>query len=143
MCSQADIIKSVIDYLNTEYPKSIPKISFDELSTSKDSICITTSEDSKPIEKVADVTGKWLSGVVNISIVYRAMLVTNGLNDLSYIKVIDDIYNFVKSNYKSIKNNDFYIDSVSQVSGGLLDVIYQGGVKDFKGIVKLSYERRL
>lgn len=140
---QADVIKSIVDYINTNYKNAtIPKVLFDELSTSKDSICITTAEDTTPSEKMADVCGGWLRGVVDISLTYRKMLLDKGNKDLEVIKQLDDIYDFIRKNYKSIETDDCFIEQVTQKSGAKLDAVYQGGVKDFKGIISIVYERR-
>lgn len=141
---QVNIIKAVSAYINDNYKKTkIPHVYFDELNVKHDSICITTSKDSKPTEKVSDVTGKYYHGVLNLDIVYRVMSTISGDDDLDIIEIVDDIYNFIKSNYKLIVTNNCYIDSISQISGAVLDTVYSGGVKDFRCTFSIDYERKV
>lgn len=138
-----DVVSTHInEYIKEKYGKSIPRCLFDELSVNKDSICITTVGDGNPVEKIADVTGKWLSGVLRLRLTYRIMSSSIGNDDVKFIGVVDDLYNNVRLNYRSIRGDNFYVDKVSQVSGAKLDAVYSGGVKDFCGIFEINYERR-
>lgn len=141
---QSFILRSLLDYLNDNYTfEGSYKLKFDELSTSKDSICLTTSGDSTPVEKVSDVTGRYLSGTIRIAIVYRMMKASTGSQDLDAISIIDSLFSFIRSSYKLLMSDKFYITNVSQISGGKLDTAYATGVKDFRGIFELSYERQV
>lgn len=141
---QTLVINSLIDYINSNY--KFPgkyKLLFDELFTNKDSICITTVTDSTPNEKLADVTGGYVVGTIRLSIVFRMMKSSSGIQDLDAISIVDSLYSYIKSVYKSVNSDIFYIDKVSQISGAKLDTVYPGGVKDFRGIFELSYERKV
>lgn len=142
--NQSKIITDLIDYINKSYnARDIPNIVFDELSVKKDSICISTYQDSSPVEKVSDVIGSYVTGTLTLNIVYRVMSITSGNSDLDFIAIVDDIYNFIMSNYKLLQGDNYYIDKVSQISGAKLDTVYSGGVKDFRGIFEISYERKV
>lgn len=139
---QARVLQTLIDYINDNYkPENKRKLLFDELSTSKDSICLATSTDSAPTEKLADVTGNYYAGTLTVNIVLRIMKNAKGIDDLTAISECDDLYSFILSNYKNITADDFYIDKITQLSGAKLDSVYSGGVKDYKGIFTISYER--
>jgi hypothetical protein len=138
-----DIISIITSYINENYNENeIPKIKFNELSVQKDSMCIAISKDSKPTERVADVTGKWLRGEMELSIIYRVMLNSRGSSDLEYTSIIDDIYKFLKKTFRKLKSEDYFLYSITLVSGAVLDTVYSGGVKDFNNKFKVIYERR-
>lgn len=141
---QSVVTRNIIAFMNENFEfNGKYRLDFDKLSTSKDSMCLTTTKDSAPVEKPADVTGGYVSGTLRLGIVLRVMKVQSGMQDLDYIKICDALYQFLKSNYRSIKNDEFYIDKVSQISGAKLDAVYQGGVKDFRGIFEVTYERKV
>lgn len=140
---QAKVIKALVDYVNKHYKfKGKYKLAFDELSTSRDSICVTTTGDSIPYEK-PDVTGTYVSGTVDLAIVLRRMKTSSSETDLDCISEVDDLYKYIKSIYKEINSNTFFVDWVSLVSGAKLDVAYAGGIKDYRGIFTLTYERKV
>lgn len=141
---QTEVIKGLIDFINANYQfKGKYKLEFDKLQSTKDSICLTTIEQSNPIERVADVTGTALAGSVTLSIRYRVMHIEKSDDELSAIEVVDDLYNFIRSHYREVKNEKFFIDGITQVSGGVLNTVYSGGVKDFNGSFILQYERQV
>ena len=80
---------------------------------------------------------------MRLSIVFRMMKSSSGMQDLDAISVVDSLYSYIKNVYKSVNSDIFYIDKVSQISGAKLDTVYQSGVKDFRGIFELSYERKV
>lgn len=140
---QAKVIKALVDYVNKNYKfKGKYKLAFDELSTSRDSICVTTTGDSIPYER-PDVTGTYMSGTVDLAIVLRRMKTSSSETDLDCISEVDDLYKYIKSIYKEINSNTFFVDWVSLVSGAKLDVAYAGGIKDYRGIFTLTYERKV
>lgn len=140
---QAKVIKALVDYVNKHYKfKGRYRLTFDELSTSRDSICVTTTGDSIPYEK-PDVTGTYVSGTVDLAIVLRRMKTSSSETDLDCISEVDDLYKYIKSIYKEINSNTFFVDWVSLVSGAKLDVAYAGGIKDYRGIFTLTYERKV
>ena len=139
---QSMVVNALIDYINDNYQfEGKYRLAFDELQTSKNSICLTTSSETAPYEKIADVTGTAYTGTVTLAIVYRVMKTEKGIQDLEHIGVVDSLYDFIKANYKSVKSEDFFIDKITQNSGGKLDATYSGGIKDFRGIFTLNYER--
>lgn len=141
---QTLVIRSLIDYINKNYKFNDKfKVTFDSLQTNRDSVCLTTTVDSTPVEKPADVTGDYLSGTLRLAIIYRLMQVPNESKDLEAINAVDDLYRFIKSKYKEIKGETFFIDKVSQISGAKLDTVYAGGIKDYRGILELNYERQV
>lgn len=140
---QAKVIKALVDYVNQHYRfEGKYKLAFDELSTSRDSICITTTGDSVPYEK-PDVTGTYMHGTVDLAIVLRRMKTNSSDSDLECISEVDNLYKYIKSIYKEIDSNTFFIDWVALISGAKLDVAYAGGIKDYRGIFTLTYERKV
>ena len=142
---QVNVINDIVNLVNIfiKSNKNIPKCVFDELSTTKDSLCLTTTSDSNAIEKMADVTGLFLTGTLRLKIMYRVMSLTTGNDDLKYIGILDSIYQYIQSCYKTTQFNNFYIEKVTQISGAKLEAVYPGGVKDFSGIFEIQYERRV
>lgn len=139
---QTDVIRGIISFLNDNATLlELPVVKFDELSTSKDSMCLTTTKDILPQEKVADVTGTAFRGTLYLSLTYRVMSSKVGMKDLDYAKVLDNAYEYLRQNYKSIEDEFFFIDNISQKSGGVLETVYSGGVKDFNSVFIVTYER--
>jgi hypothetical protein len=79
---------------------------------------------------------------MELSIIYRVMLNSRGSSDLEYTSIIDDIYKFLKKTFRKLKSEDYFLYSVTLVSGAVLDTVYSGGVKDFNNKFKVIYERR-
>lgn len=139
---QSLIVEKIRDYLNANKTVlGIPKIAIDELSTQRDSISMGIESGEGSIERIADCTGTAYAGVLRISFVYRVMQSVSGNDDLTYITLLDNLYNFLRINYKSVSINNAFIDSVSQNQGAVLSQVYQGGVKDYKTMVNVTYER--
>lgn len=148
--SQAAIIKDIVDYINTNIKDTddlkLPELKVDELSVRNDSICITTTGDTVPTEKLADVTGLYVTGSLTLSVVYRKMLVNKGNDDLKITNELDTIIDFIsqRKNYKNILNDDlnYFVSKITVKQMSRLDKVFDGGVKDFKGIIVVEYERR-
>ena len=139
---QTDVISGIVDFLNQNSELlNLPVVKFDELSTSKDSMCLTTTKDMQPQEKVADVTGTAFRGTIYLSLTYRVMSSKVGMKDLDYAKVLDNAFEYLRQNYKSIEGEFFFIDNLTQKSGGVLETVYSGGVKDFNCTFIVAYER--
>lgn len=139
---QSLVLKGIRDALNSARGSlEIPKVAVDELSTQKDSISvgIETGEGSK--ERIADCTGTAFSGSLRVSLVYRAMQSVSGMDDLTYTTLLDNCYQYLRVNYKSISGTNWFIDGITQPEGAVLSQVYQGGVKDFKTIILVEYER--
>ena len=139
---QSLIVEKIRDYLNANKTVlGIPKIAIDELSTQRDSISMGIESGEGSIERIADCTGTAYAGVLRISFVYRVMQSVSGNDDLTYTTLLDNLYNFLRMHYKSVSINNAFIDSVSQNQGAVLSQVYQGGVKDYKTMVNVTYER--
>lgn len=144
---QSKVINMVLSYIN-EYVREneddvvFPRVLFDELSTTKDSMCLSTVDDSKAREVIADVTGMFISGVIQLKLTYRIMSSTKGNDDLKYIGVVDYIYRMLLSKSREIEATGMYVEKISQISGAKLEAVYSGGVKDFSGSFEIKYERR-
>lgn len=139
---QVNVIRGILSFLNTNsHYLGIPTIKFDELSTSKDSMCLATTEGSTPVETIADVTGTAYKGKIELNLIYRVMLSRDGAKDLDYIGVVDNVLDYLKKNYKSIEDNFFFIDNLTEKSRCTLETVYSGGVKDFKCVFVVNYER--
>lgn len=139
---QVNVIRGILSFLNTHKDElGIPNIKFDELSTSKDSMCLATTEGSTPVEAIADVTGTAYKGKIELNLIYRVMLSRDGSKDLDYIGVVDSILDYLKRNYKSIEDEFFFIDNLTEKSRCTLETVYSGGVKDFKCVFVVNYER--
>lgn len=143
--SISEIIKFIISYINSNYTirsdKKL-KLTFDELKPDKDSIMFSLADDNTVVEK-KDLTGLFVDGEVSIQCYYRIMANDNGFADLDSIKVVDDLVSFIKSNYKSIKTDDFYVSGVVTKASTKLSAVYANGVKDFISKFSINYGRRL
>jgi hypothetical protein len=143
--AQSGIIKLVVDFINENFSKEtgveIPNITFDELSVDEDSICLSSVKDNPNTEKLADCTGKYYSGVLPLSIIYRVMQSVDGIDDLNYIDIIDTLVFYLRNNKDRLETDNFYVESISQLQGGKLDTVYDGNVKDFRGMFQINYER--
>lgn len=139
---QSLILEKIRDYLNANKTAlEIPKITIDELSTQKDSLSMGIENGAGSTEQIADCTGTAIAGTIQVSFVYRVMQTMSGNEDMTYTTLLDNIFNFLRTNYKSISINNAFIDSVSQNQGAVLSQVYQGGVKDYKTIIIVTYER--
>lgn len=141
---QSLVLKGIRDALNSARSVlEIPKVMVDELSTEKDSISVGIEAGTNSIEKLADCTGTAMAGTIAVSVVYRVMQLAVGIEDLTYTTLLDNCYNYLRTNYKSISGTNWFIDSVSQTEGAVLSSVYQGGTKDFKTVIVINYERSL
>lgn len=139
---QSLVLKGIRDALNSaRVSLEIPKVSIDELSTQKDSISVGIETGSGSQERVADCTGTAYSGTLRVSLVYRAMQSVSGMDDIEYATLLDNCYQYLRTNYKSISGSTWFIDGITQPEGAVLSQVYQGGVKDFKTIILVEYER--
>lgn len=141
----SNVLKHVIKDFNTKYEKVLKmKMKFDELSVRDSSLCLTTSVDSDINEKLCDVTGNYMGVSMNLTLIYRVCSTrTNSSEHLNYISTLDDIYEKLKSVFTGIKLDNAYVDSVSLLHGAKLDMTYDGGIKDFKLMFSVYYERRI
>ena len=143
--SISEIIEFIISYINSNYTirsGTKLKLSFDELKPDKDSIMFSLADDNTVVEK-KDLTGLFVDGELSIQCYYRIMANDNGFADLDSIKVVDDLVSFIKSNYKSIKTDDFYVSGVVTKASTKLLAVYANGAKDFISKFYINYGRRL
>lgn len=141
----SDIIAFIIDYVNANYNIRAGdklKLAFDEMKADKDSIIFTPSDEASVGEK-KDITGLFVDGEIPLNCYYRIMNNDNGYADLDAIKVVNDLVTFIKSNYKLMKTDDFYVSGVDIKSTAKLSTAYQNGVKDFISNFSIKYGRRL
>lgn len=143
--SVSEIIEFIISYINSNYTirsdKKL-KLTFDELKLDKDSIMFSLADDNTVVEK-KDLTGLFVDGEVSIQCYYRIMANDNGFADLDSIKIVDDLVSFIKSNYKSIKTDEFYVSGVVVNASTKLSAAYSNGAKDFISKFSINYGRRL
>ncbi len=143
--SISEIIKFIISYINNNYTirsdKKL-KLTFDELKPDKDSIMFSLADDNTVVEK-KDITGMFADGEISIQCYYRIMANDNGFADLDSIKIVDDLVSFIKSNYKSIKTDEFYVSGVVVKASAKLAAAYSNGAKDFISKFSINYGRRL
>lgn len=143
--SISEIIEFIISYINSNYTirsGTKLKLSFDELKPDKDSIMFSLADDNTVVEK-KDLTGLFVDGELSIQCYYRIMANDNGFADLDSIKIVDDLVSFIKSNYKSIKTDDFYVSGVVVKASTKLSAVYANGAKDFISKFYINYGRRL
>lgn len=143
MSVPSSIVKDLISYLRDNYtfPTGV-KLDFNMLNTSKSCMCLALNNDNTITEKVSDVTGLYVTGTIVFDVVYRTMALTNGTSDLDATEVIDNLIDFIKLNYKqNVGVNGFFVEKITCNSSGVLSRVYQGGVRDYKGIFTLTYER--
>ena len=143
--SISEIIEFIISYINSNYTirsGTKLKLSFDELKSDKDSIMFSLADDNTVVEK-KDLTGLFVDGELSIQCYYRIMANDNGFADLDSIKIVDDLVSFIKSNYKSIKTDDFYVSGVVTKASTKLSAVYANGAKDFISKFSIKYGRRL
>lgn len=143
--SISEIIKFIISYINSNYtisPNSKLKLTFNELKPDKDSIMFSLADDNTVVEK-KDITGMFVDGEISLQCYYRIMANDNGFADLDSIKIVDDLVSFIKSNYKSIKTDEFYVSGVVVKASTKLSAAYSNGAKDFISKFSINYGRRL
>lgn len=143
--SISEIIEFIISYINSNYTirsGTKLKLSFNELKPDKDSIMFSLADDNTVVEK-KDLTGLFVDGELSIQCYYRIMANDNGFADLDSIKVVDDLVSFIKSNYKSIKTDEFYVSGVVIKASTKLSAVYANGAKDFISKFSINYGRRL
>lgn len=143
--SVSEIIEFIISYINSNYTIRLGtnlKLTFDELKPDKDSIMFSLADDNTVVEK-KDLTGLFVDGEVSIQCYYRIMANDNGFADLDSIKIVDDLVSFIKSNYKSIKTDEFYVSGVVVNASTKLSAAYSNGAKDFISKFSINYGRRL
>lgn len=143
MTSVSTIIQNIIDYLNYNKSSSLPTIRFDLLSVKEDSCCISTANQSLN-EHLADVTGMWLEGTLQLKVMYRQLVNVKGENELPLLEIVDDLINMIAQNYKSINEGaeDWFIYSVSNVQPAKLERVYQNSCKDYSGTLVITYNRK-
>lgn len=140
---QADVIQNIVNLLNSNQNiLSLPNVKFDELSTTKDSACIAVTE-TPAKEQIADVTGTALRGTITLSLIYRVMSNSIGKKDLDYMASLDKAFEFLRQRYMTIESPNFFIDNISEKTGGNLDHVYSGGIKDFSCKFIVSYQRSI
>lgn len=143
--SISEIIKFIISYINSNYTirsdKKL-KLTFDELKPDKDSIMFSLADDNTVVEK-KDLIGLFVDGEISLQCYYRIMANDNGFADLDSIKIVDDLVSFIKSNYKSIKTDEFYVSGVVVKASTKLSAAYSNGAKDFISKFSINYGRRL
>lgn len=143
--SISEIIEFIISYINSNYTirsGTKLKLSFDELKPDKDGIMFSLADDNTIVEK-KDLTGLFVDGELSIQCYYRIMANDNGFADLDSIKIVDDLVTFIKSNYKSIKTDEFYVSGVVVNASTKLLAVYANGAKDFISKFSINYGRRL
>lgn len=143
--SISEIVDFIISFVNSNYTIRSDgklKLTFDELKSDKDSIMIGFSDDNTGVEKI-DLTGLFVDGELVFQCYYRIMANDNGYADLDALKIVDDLVAFIKSNYKSIKTDDFYVSGVDIKAVAKLSAAYQNGAKDFVSKFSIKYGRRL
>lgn len=139
----AELLSLIIKHINNTYLKDKSfKMKFDELKQDKESICLTTSDESVITEREIDVTGSFIEQSITFSIIYRVVGSSiRGNTNLSSIAFLDDIVFDLKSTFYSIGLQNALITEVNQSKGSFLDIIYDGGIKDFKTVVEVKYIR--
>lgn len=140
-----EILQFIIDYVNKYYKIRADgklKLTFDELNPDKDSIMFALADDNTGSENV-DLTGLFADGEISIDCYYRIMSNDCGYEDLYSIGIVDDLMYFIKSNYKSIKSDNFYVSGVDIKSSCKLSTAYQNGAKDFTSKLVIKYGRRI
>lgn len=141
---QSLVLESLCTALNSASATiGIPKVKIDELSTQKDSISMGIEAGTSSVEVASDCTGTSMHGTLRISIVYRVMQSVEGNDDLGYCTLLDSVYHYLRKSYKSISISGAFIDNVTQPEGSVLSHVYQGGVKDYKTVVAVEYERSI
>lgn len=141
----SEIIEFIISYINNNYTirsdKKL-KLTFDDLKPDKDSIMFSLADGNTVVEK-KDITGIFVDGEISLQCYYRIMANDNGFADLDSIKIVDDLVSFIKSNYKSIKTDEFYVSGVVVNASTKLSAAYSNGAKDFISKFSINYGRRL
>ena len=143
--SISEIIEFIISYINSNYiirSGTKLKLSFDELKPDKDSIMFSLADDNTVVEK-KDLTGLFVDGELSIQCYYRMIASDNVFCDLYSIYVVGYFVSFIKSNYISIKTDDFYVSGVVTKASTKLSAVYANGAKDFISKFSINYGRRL
>lgn len=143
MTTVSGIIKNIIDYLNYNKSSSLPTIRFDLLSVKDDSCCITTANQALN-EHLADVTGMWVEGTIQLKVMYRQLVNVKGTDELQLLDIVDSLVDMIVQNYKSIYEGaeDWFIYSVSDIQPAKLERVYQNSCKDYSGTLVITYNRK-
>lgn len=144
MTTVSGIIKNIIDYLNYNKSSSLPTIRFDLLSVKDDSCCITTANQALN-EHIADVTGMWVEGTIQLKVMYRQLVNVKGTDELQLLDIVDSLVDMIVQNYKSIYEGaeDWFIEKVSDVQPAKLERVYQNSCKDFSSTLVITYNRKV
>lgn len=144
MTTVSGIINNIIDYLNYNKSSSLPTIRFDLLSVKEDSCCVTTANQALN-EHLADVTGMWVEGTIQLKVMYRQLVNVKGIDELPLLDIVDSLVDMIVQNYKSIYEGaeDWFIDRVSDVQPAKLERVYQNSCKDFSSTLVITYNRKV
>lgn len=144
MTTVSGIINNIIDYLNNNKSSSLPTIRFDLLSVKEDSCCVTTANQALN-EHLADVTGMWVEGTIQLKVMYRQLVNVKGIDELPLLDIVDSLVDMIVQNYKSIYEGaeDWFIDRVSDVQPAKLERVYQNSCKDFSSTLVITYNRKV
>lgn len=145
MSRTADIIKSIISFLNYNKDDSIipQKIRFDLLSIKDDSICLSTANQNLQ-EQPTDVTGgAWVQGTIQLKLIYRKLVAVSEESDYSFTDKLDYLSDLLVKSYKQINDDaeNWFIYDTRDKQPAKLEKVYENGTKDYSTIISVVYQR--
>lgn len=139
----SSVLDSMLKYFNANYQFDASfkaRLQYNVLDTTKDSICIGI-EDGSYKEVAIDCTSDYKRCTCNIQLVYRVKSSQTGGSDLKCISLVDDMMEFIISNYKQLVADNIYMDNMRVVASANLLTAYQSGEKDFSSTFSITFER--
>lgn len=132
------LLEKLLEFFNSV---SSVLVNLDDLSTTKDSICICETE---TVQEVPDLTSpNYVSGNGTLSIIYRGITIDDGIDDMNYTSYLDSLTSSLIKSYKTIQGNGYSVDAVKILQSSKIDAVYPDGTKDFKTLVQIDYQRKL
>lgn len=141
---QADVLESIMSLLNENVLKnSTYKLKFSSLEVTSDSLCLAYPQSVSNPEQASDCTGSWVSCTMRLVLIRRVMQ-TDSFDDESVVfNQLKELLGYLKLHYKELADENFYIDSVSELSSPHIDTVYSGGAKDYSSEFSIYYERKV
>lgn len=137
MANRQVIIEDILNKVNTDKLFD-GVVSFNELSTSVNSMCFVDETSTSGVNKDCTCPNS-IEGILNLGVVYRVISVDDGIDDLVYNQVVDDILNYIKLVSRSVIGTGYFIDGVSGIVHSKVVQVYEDGTKDYKGTINLNY----
>lgn len=144
MATIKNIVLDLIDYINNQETSITNSLimGFDLLDTNKNSICLSLSDTDKAGEGYADVTGRFIEGIFDLSIYYRDISGVEGISDLDSYDFLNTLAKYIKTNYTyKVINNEVaeWVEEIKIKRQAKMSKIYDGNIKDYVVELEIKY----